>query len=288
MDYHIYVLHHFPIWIWGGAIIVFTLFIQTILFYVFKRLYSSHIEKTEHNEISLLVFQVTGTIYAVLLGLLNYIALSNYQVMRDTISVEANQIGNIYRNTNNILDRETIKPIEQTVFHYLSQLIHYELKMERKDTENPHLYQRQGWFILNTLSEEIVKAPIDNDIKAKIMDNLNLIYDARRSRINSHELSFPNIIWIVSASSIFLMLINIAICSCQSLRVNIMTSYLFVLSLCLVLIVTIDLDRPFAGTIHLSDKPYVVVYNNMIKSFGIHYLTDGRILAFKEQENEHL
>ena len=288
MDFHSYILRQYSIWVWGGSIILVTLLVQTILFYVFKRLYSSHIEKTEHNEISLLVFQVTGTIYAVLLGLLNYVALSNFQVMRDTISVEANQIGNIYRNTNNILDRQTIKPIEQMVFHYLNQLIHYELRMEKSDLENPHLYQKQGWFILNKLSEEIVKAPIDDDIKAKIMSNLNSIYDARRSRINAHEFSLPNIIWVVSGSSIFLMLVNIAICSCHSLGVNIFTSYLFVLSLCLVLIVTIDLDRPFAGTIQLSDEAYVVLYDEMLESFGVHYLIDGTTLAIKEKENEHL
>lgn len=288
MDFHSYILTQYPIWVWGGSIILVTLLVQTILFYVFKRLYSSHIEKTEHNEISLLVFQVTGTIYAVLLGLLNYFALSNFQVMRNTISVEANQIGNIYRNTNNILDRKTIKPIEQTVFHYLNQLIQYELKIQKSEQENTHLYQKQGWFILKKLSEEIVKAPIDDDIKTKIMSNLNSIYDARRSRINAHEISLPNIIWVISGSSIFLMLVNIAVCSCQSLRVNIFTSYLFVLSLCLILIVTIDLDRPFSGSVQLSDEPYVLLHDEMIESFGIHYLIDGTTLAIEEKDNEHL
>ena len=116
-----------------------------------------------------------------------------------------------------------------------------------------------------------------------MMDNLNLIFNARRDRINAQLLFLPDIIWAVSAISIFLMLINIAICSCQNIRVNIFNSYLFVLSLCLVLIVTIDLDRPFAGNIRLSDEAFLLLYKRMLQNFGIHYLTDGHNLAFKEK-----
>ena len=288
MSFYNYILSHFPMWLWGSALILIALLVQTFIILCVQYLYISHSEKQEISEIGLWVFQVTGTIYAILLGLLNYVALNNFQILKINLINEANQIENIFRNIDISLDRTTAKPFEHQLFQYLDQVIFHEFKIEQSGYAVLSLEQREpGWKYLSFLSKNIIQTSSINDTtKSKILDNLNDLYNSRRIRINNFS-PLPDIIWYISSISIFLMMINIAICSTKSLRVNILTSYLFVISICLILIITIDINKPFFGTINLSNSEFFNVRKNMLNVFGINYLTDTRTLDSQGIKHDH-
>ncbi len=288
MSIYNYILSHFPIWLWGSVLILIALLVQTLIIFCVQYIYYSHSEKQEISEIGLWVFQVTGTIYAILLGLLNYVALNNFQNLKINLINEANQIENIFRNIDISMDRTTAKPFEHQLFQYLDQVIFHEFKIEQSGYEVLSLEQREsGWKYLSVLSKNIIQTSSINDTtKSKILDNLNDLYNSRRIRINNFS-PLPDIIWYISSISIFLMMINIAVCSTKSLRVNILTSYLFVISICLILIITIDINKPFFGTINLSNSEFFNVRKNMLNVFGINYLTDTRTLDSQGIKHDH-
>ncbi len=288
MSIYNYILSHFPIWLWGSVLILIALLVQTLIIFCVQYIYYSHSEKQEISEIGLWVFQVTGTIYAILLGLLNYVALNNFQILKINLINEANQIENIFRNIDISMDRTTAKPFEHQLFQYLDQVIFHEFKIEQSGYAVLSLEQREpGWKYLSVLSKNIIQTSSINDTtKSKILDNLNDLYNSRRIRINNFS-PLPDIIWYISSISIFLMMINIAICSTKSLRVNILTSYLFVISICLILIITIDINKPFFGTINLSNSEFFNVRKNMLNVFGINYLTDTRTLDSQGIKHDH-
>lgn len=288
MSIYNYILSHFPIWLWGSVLILIALLVQTLIIFCVQYIYYSHSEKQEISEIGLWVFQVTGTIYAILLGLLNYVALNNFQILKINLINEANQIENIFRNIDISMDRTTAKPFEHQLFQYLDQVIFHEFKIEQSGYAVLSLEQREpGWKYLSVLSKNIIQTSSINDTtKSKILDNLNDLYNSRRIRINNFS-PLPDIIWYISSISIFLMMINIAICSTKSLRVSILTSYLFVISICLILIITIDINKPFFGTINLSNSEFFNVRKNMLNVFGINYLTDTRTLDSQGIKHDH-
>jgi len=288
MSIYNYILSHFPIWLWGSVLILVALLVQTSIIFCVRYIYYSHSEKQEISEIGLWVFQVTGTIYAILLGLLNYVALNNFQNLKINLINEANQIGNIFRIIDTSMDRTTAQPFEHQLFQYLDQVIFHEFKIEQNGYAVLSIEQREpGWKYLSVFVKSIIQSSSINDTtKSKILDNLNDLYNSRRIRIN-HFSPLPNIIWYISSISIFLMMFNIAICTTKSIRVNILVSYLFVISICLILIITIDINKPFFGAITLSDKEFLYVRKNMLNVFGINYLTDTRTLDSQGIKHDH-
>lgn len=288
MNTYNYILSHFPIWLWGSVIILIALLVQTFIISCVQYLYYSHAEKQEISEIGLWVFQVTGTIYAILLGLLNYVALDNFQILKINLINEANQIENIFRNIDISMDRKKAQPLERQLFQYLDHVIFHEFKIEQSGYAVLSLKQREpGWEYLSLVSKNIIQSSSINDTtKSKILDNLNDLYNSRRIRINNFS-PLPDIIWYISSISIFLMMINISICSTKSLRVNIFTSYLFVVSMCLIIIITIDINKPFFGTINLSNNEFLNVRKNMLNVFGINYLTDTKTFDSQGIKHDH-
>ena len=271
MFFQSYVLMNYSMMAWAGSLIFITLCIQTLLIMIFKKIYNK--DNEEFNEISLNILQVTGTIYAILLGLLTYQVLNTFQVIQATISQEATEIGNISAHVSSgVVDQKQSQKIQKDIFAYLENIINNEFYLQKILPEGIHAKQFFGWRLAENIANDLVALKTNENIKARILDNLNDLYEARRQRINYRDLALPPIIWYIFSISIFFLMINIAIVCCQSTKLKLFTSYLYVMSLILILIIVIDLDRPFYGTVNVEEGDYLAIRESMISLHGLDYL----------------
>ena len=78
MNFQTYILTHYPVLLWGTIFLVITCSIQLALNFIVDKCYSmDFLEK--YNEITVNIFQVIGSIAAILYGLLVFLVLNNFQ-----------------------------------------------------------------------------------------------------------------------------------------------------------------------------------------------------------------
>ena len=121
------------------------------------------------------------------------------------------------------------------------------------------------------LARMILKQPMNEFIKSKLIDNLNDLYQYRRDRLNSSSLQLPNGIWIITVLSILFMLMNLAIIGCSTLKSKMIAAYLLGISVGLMVILVAVIDRPFVSGDYINDQYYRNLLAHMVNMYGKEY-----------------
>ena len=263
------ILAQYSILTWGSGIIFIILLSQTVLIFFLEK-YFPRKKMLKYNQIILDIFNVIGVIYAILYGLLTFFVLNNFQQIENTLNAEVSTIGNIYRNISLVENENNTKPLQQQIYKYVEIIIYQELPYQKKGIINVK-FELPGWNKLETISRMILKQPMNEFIKSKLIDNLNDLYQNRRDRLNSSTLQLPNVIWIVTALSILFMLMNLAIVGCSTLKSKIISAYLLGISVGLMVILVAVIDRPFVSGDYINDQYYRNLLAHMVNLYGKEY-----------------
>jgi hypothetical protein len=263
MDFQTYILSHFPLWLWGSLFVICICSVQLALNFVVDKIYPTEfLEK--FNEITVNIFQVIGTIAAILYGLLVFLVLNNFQTVQADINLEATEAGNLFRNLVLVNAPEKMKPIQDNIFEYVQNDINNEFIIEAKGIVHGLDFQFKGWKILEKISRQILDSPeIKSELKSAIIDNINNLHKARRERINDETLALPKNVWSITIWSILIMLINVSLIGCQNKHYRKVYSVIFASALGLIMVLIFEIDRPFNGDIAVSDIYYKDLLVNM-------------------------
>jgi|LauGreDrversion4_2_1035121.scaffolds.fasta_scaffold31943_3 hypothetical protein len=266
-----YIQNNFTPIVWGGSIVAIILITQTLLIIFFEKIFCPK-DMVKYNQIIFDTFSVIGTIYAVLYGLLTIFVLNNYQKVESTVTDEVSKIGNLYRNLYMIRDKKMVQPTIQIIYQYVDNIITNEMPVQKLGLSKDNAYQFKGWRLLQKVSQDLVGLQLDEYIKDKILDNLNDLYRARRSRLNSAELELPSVIWEITVLSILFMLINVSIIGCTNKYIKYISAYLLCISVSLMVILVMTIDRPFIGRGAITDIYYRKLEITMIRTLGLEYI----------------
>jgi hypothetical protein len=266
-----YIQNHYTPLVWGGTIVAIILLVQTLFIIFFEKIFTPK-DMVKYNQIIFDTFSVIGTIYAVLYGLLTIFVLNNYQKVENTVTDEVGKIGNLYRNLYMITDKKMVQPTIQNIYQYVDNIITTEMPVQKTGMYKENTYQFKGWKILQKVSQDLVVLQLDDYIKDKILDNLNDLYQARRNRLNSAELELPPVIWEITVLSILFMLINVSIIGCSNKYIKYTSAYLLCISVGLMVILVMTIDRPFIGKGAITDIYYRKLEITMIRTLGVEYV----------------
>ncbi len=139
-------------------------------------------------------FQVVGTLYAVLLGLIVTDAIGKYLDAEKDISGEAGALVAIYELSNQIVPKEKGHQIQVITSEYLDEIISTDWQNMQEDTDNYKARKK-----LRSLLEAIQSIePVSENNKAIFSLLLDRILDAtdlRRMRIDSAREGIPAAEW---------------------------------------------------------------------------------------------
>jgi hypothetical protein len=263
MDFQTFILSHFPLWLWGSVFLIVISGLQLAINYGADRFYPTKFLE-QYNEITVNIFQVIGTIAAILYGLLVFLVLNNFQTVQSDLNLEATEAGNLFRNLVLVNKPKQMKPIQNSLYKYIQNNLDNEFIIEHNGLKHGVDFQFQGWSILENISLQILYSPeINGELKSIILDNLNNLYKARRERINDETLSLPQNVWSITLWSIFVMLINVALIGCSNKNFRKVYSVIFSIALGLVMILIFEIDKPFNGDIAVSDTYFRDLIINM-------------------------
>jgi len=229
-------------------------FIACFLIYILLGVYSigwvwSRESREKKNDVVNGFTGVLGLIFAVLVGSV-IVTAWQYQDRADTdSSKEADAVGDLYQMAPNLGERESIY-VKSRLRDYAKNVIEVEWPLMRK-TIKP----TSGWSYLFEIRSTIANYTPPSTKNSILLNNMekkfNELLDARRQRIQSSLYSIPFVIYILLFFvSAFIIFFNMFLGLPYWLHVMFLSCLSIPISLCIVVIIALDL--PFRTQIRIN------------------------------------
>jgi hypothetical protein len=250
----IYFLTSQPLWI-SGAIIIG---LGTALAMLGPTVVRRHValdRLTANNEIAGFKYATLGVLYAVLLGFAIIVVWQKFSDAEADVVQEAGAATTIYRLSQGLGDKAGAD-IRGAVTSYLKAAIADDWPAMDIGVTGASRSARQALdAIYTTLLTSGVAAQASNPVMSELLHQLDLITQARRSRLIASEGSVPSVIWLVLLGGAVVTIVFTFFFGTRNLRAQTMMTGLLALLIFSELLIIVAIDRPFTGTVKVEPVP---------------------------------
>jgi branched-subunit amino acid ABC-type transport system permease component len=246
------------IYAWILAFLIFACGGLVLFKLLLKPLYKKH-----HNELVLMVFGFTGTLFSLLVAFVMVNVWGSWDKMNEEINNEANALSNMYIYTYH-LPTSFKDPMREAIKNYTTSIIKDEWPTMEQEKESPKtlmcfLELRKNFHSLYYLQGN------DREIYTAMYPLWTSLSDLRRSRLNIQESNVPDMVWnILIASCILTILISFFYVS-ESLILHIFLNGFIAIMFSFTLFLCYDLDHPFKGESRISKEPFQLLLDVQYK-----------------------
>ncbi len=211
--------------------------------------------RREHNDIIGWQLGILGTTYAVILGFMIYAVWTNFGLAEVNADAEANAAVNIYRLAEGLPSQQRDE-IRSAVRNYIDVVLNKDWPAMNRDDLSPtesHRINQQLWHILMS-----VKAASPEELTAEdhALYELSAMAEHRRIRLLQSTSRLPGILWWVLIFGGIVTIISSCMFGSSSGLLHALQVFCFSLLVALVLVAIADIDRPFQGSVHVSDSAF--------------------------------
>jgi hypothetical protein len=190
-----------------------------------------------------------------------YTVWTNFGIASVNADDEANAIVNLHRLAEG-LPAEQGARMRELAQNYADAVVDHEwgeMAMGEVSIESSHI-SRKMW---NTLMS--IKAPTSTEITAEdhALYELSTLTEHRQMRQLQVTSQLPAILWSVLLAGGALTIFSACLFGTQSTLIHGIQVFSFSLLVAMVLIAIADIDRPFQGTVHVSDAAFRRAQINM-------------------------
>jgi hypothetical protein len=247
-----------PLWLSGLILVGLT----SIIAGVGPALVRRHVKLealSTNNEVAGFKFATIGVLYAVLLAFAIIFVWQRYNDAENNVAQEAGAAANIYRLSRG-LDDHVGTALRDSLTGYLHAAISSDWPAMERGTPEPNATGRLALDgIYTALLTNANADPRAGLVIPEILRQIDLITQARRSRLITAEGIVPNLIWLVLFGGAILTIGFTFFFGTKNLRAQ--TAMAVVLSVIVFseLLIVVAIDRPFTGSIKVGPEPLVRV-----------------------------
>ena len=243
-----------------GVAVVAALLISTLGLLLTYRLRDKP-TRDAHGELAGFVVTNIAVLYAVLLAFIAIATWESYAKAIDVVQTEANLAANLSRDTVG-LPASTAELLRAEVRQYLRVVIAKEWPAQRAGR-----VPANGWTNLARIHGEIAgmapKSAGETVLMQEMLRGLNALYDARSSRLGAVDGHVPAMMWFV-----ILALGGLTIAYGWFVKAEGLISHMAMLAgltvaVTVILVLIVELDYPFRGTISVSTEAYEAVLHQL-------------------------
>ncbi len=243
-------------------LLVILIVVGTLLFRAILDKTWPHDKRREHNDIIGWQLSILGTTYAVILGFMLYTVWTDFGAAELNADAEANALVNLFRLAD-ALPIQQREEIIQEARAYADVVVNQDWPaMARNDSNSlaSHKINSRLWQILTS-----VKAATPEQLNAEdhALYELSSLAEHRRIRLLQSTSRLPFVLWCVLAAGAFLTIASCCMFGATSSFVHMTQVFCLSLLISLVLVAVADIDRPFQGTVHVSDMAFRRAQQNM-------------------------
>ncbi|MFZ0314480.1 MAG: hypothetical protein WAL85_17380 [Candidatus Korobacteraceae bacterium] len=217
--------------------------------------------RRNHNDLIGWQLSVLGTTYAVILGFMLYTVWTDLGVANLNVDLEANSLVNVYLLANG-LPAEQRARIQQLARAYAEAAIDRDWPQMFNDQipEGTVQIDADMW---NTLMSVKVASPNEITAEDHALYELSSLTEHRRTRILQSTSRLPSVLWcvLIIGGAVTIM----SSCMFGSANTGLHTFQVFAFSLLvsLVLVAIGNINRPFQGTVRVSNYAFQRAQQNM-------------------------
>ena len=231
-------------WLWGGTMLAVAVGLTSISLYLVNRFVSVDVRQ-RHNDLMTACISVIGVVYAVLLAFIAVAAWERYETAEKIVDTEASHLGNIIRDIQG-LPTDQAAAIKHLTMEYIENVVHQEWPMQQR---GDHIKIAMPVLIpLHHLVVDRQPANVgEQNVQSQLLLTLNQFYESRRARIQATTHHIPETVYWIFAIGTVVIIGLLCFMGSSDLWLHYMSVNGVVISICLVVVLIIQLDRPFRG-----------------------------------------
>lgn len=219
-------------------------------------------KRSMHNDVIGWQLSILGTTYAVILGFMLYTVWTDFGAATLNANSEANSLLNVYRLADGLPDQQRVQL--QTAARNYAYVVIDEDWPAMEASINASLKSREVsadmWRILTS-----VKAATPTQISAQdhAISELSEMTEHRQMRQIQCNSKLPGVLWFVLIIGGTVTIMSSCLFGSLNGRLHGLQVFAFSLLVALALVAIEDIDRPFQGSVHVSDLAFVRAQINM-------------------------
>jgi Protein of unknown function (DUF4239) len=237
--------------IWQSTIIVVLAVSCSMLFmWTLNRIWPWD-KRHAHNDLIGWQLSILGTTYAVILGFMLYAVWNNFGEANVNVDNEANALSNLYRLAQGLPDPQRGQ-IEALATSYADTAINQDWpQMEAGQTpETTHKINQDMWKTLMSIKNG---SPTELAAEDHALSELSALTEQRRIRLLQNAFRLPTVLWSLLVVGGAITIASSAMFGSANTTLHALQVFAFSLLISLTLVAVADIDRPFQGSVHVSD-----------------------------------
>jgi hypothetical protein len=204
-----------------------------------------------HNDLIGWQLNIMGTTYAVILGFMLYAVWNNVNTANLNVENEANALANIYRLAEGLPDpqRGQLKTLARSYADTVIDKDWPQMQADQVPQESHHLNQDM-WKTLMSLKNG---SPTEITAEDHALTELSVLTEHRRIRVVQNAFRLPAVLWCLLIIGGIVTITSAAMFGSANTSLHALQVFTFTLFIVLVLVAIADINRPFQGSVHVSD-----------------------------------
>jgi hypothetical protein len=207
-----------------------------------------------HNELIGWQLGILGTTYAVILGFMLYTVWTNYGAAELNADLEANALRNVYRLAEGLPPAQAVQ-LRAQARSYADAVIQHDWPDMAHSLlpEESHELNKNMWQTLMTVKTATQSESLAED---HALFELSSLTEHRRTRLIQSAYRLPTILWFVLIVGGILTVGSGCMFGSASTVLHGFQVFAFSMLITLVLLAIADINRPFQGSVHVSDYAF--------------------------------
>ena len=211
-------------------------------------------QRRAHNDLIGWQLSVLGTTYAVIIGFMLYTVWINFGAADLNSDAEANSVVNIYRLSTGLAPEEGAK-LRALARAYGDAVVDHEWGEMANNImpQDSREIARQMWA---TLMASKAASPTEITAEDHALYELSALAGYRRIRLVESASRLPGVLWFVLLSGGVVTIASTCMFGAVNGPLHVIQVSAFALLISLVLVAIADINRPFQGSVHVSDYAF--------------------------------
>jgi Protein of unknown function (DUF4239) len=237
-----------------NAFIVIISLVSSLFFMAAMNHYWPAEKRRAHNDLIGWQLSVLGTTYAVIIGFMLYTVWINFGTADLNADAEANSLVNVYRLASGLSPQEG-KHLKALARFYGDAVVEQEWDEMARDKVPAETREiaRQMW---ETLMASKAATPTEIAAEDHALSELASLAGYRRVRLVQSEERLPSVLWFVLLVGGAVTIASTCMFGAVNGALHVIQVSAFALLISLVLVAIADINRPYQGSVHVSDYAF--------------------------------
>ncbi|MGC2403998.1 MAG: hypothetical protein WA510_29660 [Acidobacteriaceae bacterium] len=207
-----------------------------------------------HNDLIGWQLSVLGTTYAVIMGFMLYTVWTDFGAAELNANAEANSLINLSRLADGLPAQQGAK-LKELTRAYGDAVVNREWAEMAADTEptETHEIARDMWQALLNLQDA---SPTQILAADHALYELSALAGYRRVRLVENATKIPGVLWFVLLSGAVVTIASTCLFGASNGRLHLIQVAAFSLLISVSLAAIADINRPYQGSVHISDYAF--------------------------------